>query len=148
MQGWALTRKGDKRLLHYALGGMAFFAVIAAASFCMSAGISRGLPLPGVVLANLPFFGNARTPARAMVMVYLFLSLVWRSLRDGAHLPHSRARAVMALTVLLMVLDFTPASLGATPVACPRRWMSLRGDPGRLSASWICRAAMSRATPP
>jgi len=131
--GWALTRKGEKRLLHYALGGMVFFAVIAAGELLHVGGHITRLPLPGVVLANLPFFGNARTPARAMVMVYLFLSL---GLAQACVMALTRrtaaARAVMALTVLLMVLDFTPASLGATPAACPAALDVIAGDPGRF----------------
>ena len=133
VQGWALTRKGDKRLLHYALGGMAFFAVIAAGELLHVGGHITRLPLPGVVLANLPFFGNARTPARAMVMVYLFLSLgLAQACVMALTCRTAAARAVMALTVLLMVLDFTPASLGATPVACPAALDVIAGDPGRF----------------
>ena len=86
-----------------------------------------------MVLANLPFFGNARTPARAMVMVYLFLSLgLAQACAMALTCRRAAARAVMALTVLLMVLDFTPASLGATPAACPAALDVIASDPGRF----------------
>ena len=126
---WALTRKTDKRLLHYALGGMAFFLVIAGGEALHVAGHVTPLHLPGVILSKLPFVANVRTPARAMVMVYLFLGLglaqatvmVWRQ--------PSTARGVMALAALLMLLDFTPAHLASTPAACPPALEAIKNDP-------------------
>jgi hypothetical protein len=41
------------------------------------------------------------------------------------------ARTLMALTAVLMVLDFTPASLAATPMACPAALDVIAGDPTR-----------------
>ena len=126
---WALTRKGDKRLLNYALGGMVFFAVIAAGELLHVGGHITRLPLPGVVLANLPFFGNARTPARAMVMVYLFLSLgLAQACITALTRRTTTARAATALAAVLIVLDFTPVSLAATPMACPAALNVIAGD--------------------
>ena len=63
---WALTAKGQsvrqKRLLHYALGGMIFFAVIAGGEALHVGGHVTPLHLPGVILAKLPLFANVRTP--------------------------------------------------------------------------------------
>lgn len=117
---WALTRKGKTPLLRYAVGGMIFFAVIAGGETLHVGGHVTPLHLPGLVLAKLPFFSNVRTPARAIVFVYLFLGIalaqasvmVWRN-------PKPVARAFLATAAVLIVLDFTPAQLASTPTACP-----------------------------
>jgi hypothetical protein len=114
---WALTRKGPKTLLHYALGGMVFFAVIAGGEALHVAGHVTPLHLPGVILAKLPFFANVRTPARAMVMVYLFLGLMMAQATVMA--LRYRRPALLALVAALMLLDFTPAHLASTQAACP-----------------------------
>ena len=114
---WALTRKAEKRLLFYALGGMAFFMVIASGEALHVGGHVTPLHLPDVILGKLPFFANVRTPARAMVFAYLFLGLAlgyasvlaWRL----------RAKAAMAIVAVLMLLDFAPVGLAATPASCP-----------------------------
>ena len=73
---WALTRKNDKTPAALCAGRHDFLRSSSpAAKRCMSAGHVTPLHLPGVILAKLPFFANVRTPARAMVMVYLFLGL-------------------------------------------------------------------------
>lgn len=119
---WALTRprieqSGPKTLLHYALGGMIFFAVIAGGEALHVAGHVTPLHLPGVILAKLPFFANVRTPARAMVMVYLFLGLVLAQATVMA--LRYRKPALPALIATLMLLDFAPAHLASTQAACP-----------------------------
>ena len=130
---WALTRRssepGGRALLHYALGGAAFFAIIAGGEALHVGGYVTPLHLPGIILAKLPFFANVRTPARAMVMVYLFLGLALAqafvmALRYRAPI----ARALLALTAALMLLDFTPAGLAATPAACPSALAAVAND--------------------
>jgi hypothetical protein len=117
---WALTRKGPKTLLRYALGGMIFFAVIAGGETLHVAGHVTPLHLPGVILAKLPFFANVRTPARAMVMVYLFLGLALAQATVMALRTRTPAmRGALALAAALMLLDFTPAHLATTPAICP-----------------------------
>jgi hypothetical protein len=131
---WA-TRKApdaDRRLLRYALGGMIFFAAIASGD-CLHVGghVLTWLHMPGVAISKLPFFANVRTPARAIVMVYLFLGLgVGQALllawRRGA-LP--RAGAVIA--AVLMLVDFWPApsAIALTPAACPPALARIAADP-------------------
>ncbi|MFO1247491.1 MAG: hypothetical protein U1E93_04535 [Alphaproteobacteria bacterium] len=114
---WALTRKTQKTLLYYALGGMVFFAVIAGGETLHAAGHVTPLHLPGVILAKLPFFANVRTPARAMVMVYLFLGLILAQATVMA--LRYRKPVLLALAAALMLLDFTPTNLSATPATCP-----------------------------
>ncbi len=127
---WALTQP-DRRKLYYALGGIAFFAVIASGEALHVSGHVTPLHLPGIILAKLPFFANVRTPARAVVFVYLFLGVAiahaivvaWRHRSTGA-------RVGLSLVVGLMLLDFTPTNLAVTPVACPVALERIAKDTG------------------
>jgi hypothetical protein len=121
---WALTRKGERHQLYYALAGMAFFAVIASGETLHVAGTVTPLHLPGLVLAKLPFFANVRTPARAVVFVYLFAGL---ALAQACVM--ARGRRWLPLLLVLMLLDFTPAHLAATPAACPAGLGIIARDP-------------------
>jgi hypothetical protein len=125
---WALMRK-DRRKLYYALGGMAFFAVIASGEALHVGGQVTPLHLPGIVLAKLPFFANVRTPARAMVFVYLFLGLALAQATVMAWQYRGfAAKGGLALAAALMLLDFTPVHLAATAAACPRALETLALD--------------------
>lgn len=127
----ALAHKGGKGILAYALGGMAFFAVLAGGDAVHVGGWVSPLHLPGVILDHLPFFANVRTPARAMVFVYLFLGL---AVAQGAVLlaRRSSAKPWLALAALLIVLDFWPANLATTQAACPRGAATIAADPARV----------------
>jgi len=122
---WVFTRKYEKRLLHYTLGGAAFFLVIAAGEALHVAGHVTPLHLPGVILSHLPFFANVRTPARAMVMVFLFLG---PALGYAVSLLKDRKFA-LTLVAIFMLLDFMPAHLAATPAACPPALAAIATDP-------------------
>ena len=117
---WALTRKGPKTLLHYALGGIIVFAIIAGGETLHVAGHVTPLHLPGVILAKLPFFANVRTPARAMVIVYLFLGLALAQATVMALRYRTQvSRTALGIVAVLMLLDFAPANLAMTQAACP-----------------------------
>ncbi len=125
---WALTRKTDRRLLAYALGGMAFFMAIASGEALHVGGHVTPIHMPDIILGKLPFFANVRTPARAMVLVYLFLGLALAqatvlALRHRAKLP-----MVLTAVLMLMLIDFTPVSLAATPVSCPAPLQVIAND--------------------
>lgn len=126
---WAFTRqkteKTEKHLLNYALGGTGFFLVIAAGEALHVAGHVTLLHLPGVILSHLPFFANVRTPARAMVMVFLFLGL---ALGYAASLLRDR-KLILMLVMALMLLDFTPTHLASTQAACPPALAVIAADP-------------------
>ena len=122
---WVFTRKSDRRLLHYALGGAAFFLVIAAGEALHVAGRVTPLHLPGVILSHLPFFANVRTPARATVMVFLFLG---PALGYAVSLLKDR-NFVRTLVATLMLLDFMPTHLASTPAACPPALAAIADDP-------------------
>jgi hypothetical protein len=114
---WFCRRKVDTPLVLYVIAGMLMFSVLACGESLHIAGIPTHLPLPDAALDKLPFFANVRTPSRAVVFVYLFLAIgtgaalatLWRQ-------PKAKAGAI-ALAVL-MVADFYPATLAATPVTC------------------------------
>ena len=122
---WAITRNTDKRLLNYALGGFIFFLVIAAGEALHVAGHVTPLHLPGVIFSHLPFFANVRTPARAMVLVFLFLGL---ALGYVVTLLKDR-KSALTLIAALMLLDFMPAHLASTPATCPPALAAIASDP-------------------
>lgn len=130
---WALTRKNRKMSFRYAVGGMIFFAVIAGGEALHIGGQVTPLHLPGVVLAKLPFFANVRTPARAMVFVYLFLGLALAQASVMA-LRHrgALARGALSLVAGLMLLDFTPVHLSSTPAACPSALTGIASETGNF----------------
>ena len=119
------TEKADTRLLTYALGGALFFLVIAAGEALHVAGHVTPLHLPGVILSHLPFFANVRTPARAIVMVFLFLGL---ALGYAVTLLRTRKLALTLVTAL-MLLDFAPVHLASTPATCPPALAAIAGNP-------------------
>lgn len=131
---WAMTRetdnKADKRLLHYALGGMFFFFVIAAGETVHVGGHVTGLLLPDFLLAKLPFFANVRTPARAVVMVYMFLGLgVAQACVIAVRYFATTQRAGLVLAAIVILLDFIPVNLAATPVRCSPALGVIANDP-------------------
>jgi hypothetical protein len=115
---------GERRMLFYALGGMLFFAAIASGDALHVGGWVSPIHMPGIVLSKLPFFANVRTPARAIVFVYLFLAVALSvatamALRARTHSAwHPAWRAGLAAVAVLMLLDFVPARLEMTPASC------------------------------
>ena len=73
---WLVARRKrlDRGLIEFVLYGMAVFAVIASGDHFHVFGRPT-IPLPDLLLSYVPFFKNVRGPARAMVLVYLFLSI-------------------------------------------------------------------------
>jgi hypothetical protein len=119
---WALwrCRGAERRTLFYAIGGMIFFCVLASGDALHWGGHTLPIHMPGIVLAHLPFFANARTPARAIVFVYLFLGI---AVACGVTTALQRRRGPATLAVLtgaaiLMLLDFYPARIDTTQMAC------------------------------
>ena len=129
---WHRTRKTHDPLGLYVALGMLTFALLAAGEALHIAGIVTFVHLPDVVLDKLPFFANVRSPSRAIVLVYLFLSigigLATAAVLSGGRVASEIAAAGMAL---LIVVDFYPAQLSATPAVCPRGLKVLTADPER-----------------
>jgi hypothetical protein len=132
---WAMARRTevDKRILHYALCGMLLFLVLAAGETLHIGGHPSGLVLPYFVLVKLPFFGNVRTPARAIVMVYMFLGLglAQACVMAARHFDTAK-RACMALAAVAVLLDFFPTNLSAAPVRCSPTLDMIADDPDRF----------------
>jgi hypothetical protein len=119
-----IFRRRDPRT-GYLIGGMITFAVFASGETLHAFGHDiRFLHLPDIALSKLPFFANVRTPSRAIVMVYLFLSvavgyamsLLW----------HEHRRGIVAAAVALLLLDFYPVPRPMTDVTCPRELEAIR----------------------
>ncbi len=98
--------------------------------------MSRGWPAssicPTPLLDRLPFFANVRAPSRIIVFTYLFLAIgvgfaAATALRERRRIWH----VAVAATAALILLDFYPAHLAATPVACPKGLAVLKADPER-----------------
>lgn len=135
---WLILRRKrlDRELIAFVLSGMGVFAVFASGSHLHVLGRST-IPLPDLLLSYLPFFKNVRGPARAMTLVYLFLSIgvgyaistIWRE-----HGATWIGRGIITLVVLLMALDFYPLGLPGTPVACLPAYSLVAQDPDRHAA--------------
>jgi hypothetical protein len=135
---WLIMRRKhlDQDLIAFVLSGMAVFAVIASGDHLHVLG-HRTIPLPNLLLSHLPFFKNVRTPSRAIILVYLFLSIgvgyavstIWRE--RGARWT---GRAAVVVIALLMALDWYPRNLPGTPVACLPAYSLPAQDPDRHAA--------------
>lgn len=136
--GWLILRRKhlDRSLIALALCGMGVFAVIASGNHLHVLGRAV-IPLPDLLLNSMPFFKNVRTPSRAIVMVYLFLSIgigyaisiLWR-----ARSATWTGRGIVAALVVLMALDWYPVGLPSTPVACMPAYALVVQDPDRQAA--------------
>jgi hypothetical protein len=127
------ARGKDQALTTYVLAGMAVFGLFASGDWLHVLGQSI-IPLPDSILSQLPFFGNVRTPSRAIVFVYLFLAIGVGHAFDLAlrQAQGNRGRIAMAALAGLIILDFLPARpLAATPFACSRGLAIIRDDPER-----------------
>ncbi|HLY07420.1 MAG TPA: hypothetical protein VKR31_16865 [Rhizomicrobium sp.] len=132
--GWYCARTGLARAqpAFYVVLGMLTFALLACGETLHVAGLSTLLPLPDAALDSLPFFANVRTPSRAVVFVYLFLA-IGIGFAVAAALRHRGAlsRVGLAVVAALILVDFYPANLAATPVACPPGLAVLKADSER-----------------
>ncbi|HEX4157724.1 MAG TPA: hypothetical protein VHY79_04550 [Rhizomicrobium sp.] len=140
--GWYWRRGGAARnpLLPYVLSGMLAFSILACGETLHVAGVLTHLPLPDAGLDRLPFFANVRTPSRAIVFVYLFLAIGTGSALAALWQQRTRVKAGAIALAVLLVADFYPANLPATPVACAPELRVLetgrQGGVGVLNLPW------------
>jgi hypothetical protein len=132
---WGLWRaqKGERLVLWYALGGMIFFAMLASGDALHWMGRTLPIHMPGIVLSKLPFFANVRTPARAIVFVYLFMG-VGVAATIAAVLKSRRtivAGIALSLALALSLIDFFPANLETTAMSCSPALSILADDRDR-----------------
>jgi hypothetical protein len=131
---WYALRNGVARnsLIFYVIFGMAAFSVLACGESLHVAGAVTNLYLPDVALDRLPFFANVRTPSRAIVFVYLFLSIGVACAVSARRLESRFASRISLIAICaLIAIDFYPARLAATPVACRQGLKVLDADPER-----------------
>jgi len=115
-------RAGDPVLV-YALCGMLTFCVFASGETLHAFGHDfTYIHLPDLVLAKLPFVANVRTPARAIVMVFLFLGI-----GVGQALSSLSPRVIAGLG-LLMIADFWPVNLASVEIPCAEELAVVAGD--------------------
>ena len=120
--GWLIVRRKhlNRDLISFVLSGMAVFALLASGDYLHVFGHSLRIPLPDLLLTHLPFLEDVSTPSRAIVVVYMFLSIgvgyAISTLREGGR--SAGGRIAIAGIVLLMALDWYPRPLPGTRVAC------------------------------
>jgi hypothetical protein len=130
---WLILRRKqlDRGLIAIVLSGMAVFAVLASGRLLHVFGY-RTIPLPDLLLSHIPFVKNVRTPSRAIVLVYLFLSIgigyavstIWRTRRATW-----TGRGAVIVLALLLAVDWYPRGLPSTPVACLPAYSLIGHDP-------------------
>ncbi len=136
---WAMIwgrREDTMPTLRYCLWGMLVFALFACGSYLHVMGKETPIPLPTLVTTYIPFLKNIRTPSRAVVLVYLFLSIA-SAVSLGALIEKVRVKRLGAITlvvVLLIVVDFYPVHAEKTPIYAPPGYevMEKDGDYGIL----------------
>jgi hypothetical protein len=126
--GWYCRRKARDPLVLFVLSGMLVFAVLACGETLHVAGIPTHLPLPDAALDKLPFFANVRTPSRAIVFVYLFLAIGTGSAMATLWRGRAGAKAAALGLAVLIVADFYPAVVAATPVTCPQELRAIESE--------------------
>ena len=128
---WALlrSRSYERSVFVYLLAGMASFVVIASGDELHLFG-HRLMAMPGALISQLPLLANARTPSRAVVFVYLFLSVgVGLAMRLAfERYPHVSERIGLYCVLVLLLIDFFPAYVTATPAECKPGWARIRDD--------------------
>jgi hypothetical protein len=112
--------------VRYCLVAFGLFAILASGARLHTLG--RGfLILPEIILSWLPVFKIARTPARVIVLAYLFLAIP-----VGIAVEHLRqvrwGHWFAAVTIGLLVLDFVPVQLQTTELSCSPGYSLLRND--------------------
>lgn len=119
------------RRLPYLLWGMGVFLVIAAGDCLHAFGFDTLIPLPGLILSHLPVVGQVRTPGRAMVMVYLFLSIgVSTALALlMQEMQQKWAKPALLAIAALIVADFVPLHLDTTDARCSPGFAVIASDP-------------------
>jgi hypothetical protein len=124
-------RRRTDRLANYVFWAMAVFAVLAMGDCIHAFGYDTLIPIPGIIPNHLPFFSQVRTPGRAMVIVYLFLSVgvaYGLTLLAEKWRAKPRGKAALAGIVVLIVADFAPVHFEFTDARCPQGLSVIAAD--------------------
>jgi hypothetical protein len=103
----------------------AMFLVWALGPHLTVLGVRTGLWLPEVLLRYLPIVANARIPGRAMVMVYLAVSVLMALTLARAGIRRPLARVIG----VLVVLDFLPLPVPLVAIDRPALYADLAARP-------------------
>ncbi len=116
--------------LGYHLWGMIIFMLFAGGSFLHIYGKTTPIPLPTFLTQFIPFFRNVRTPSRAIVFSYLFLSIAIAMITSkNMSLIGGRRRIIFFAAVSALVFaDFYPAGILLTKVDCPQAYEIIKRD--------------------
>jgi hypothetical protein len=136
---WALISRNAFKISHYlfCMSGMAFFMLFAMGSSLHVGGRTFDILMPTDIMESIPFLRNIRTPSRAMVYVYLFISIATGLVvKHLVFSPQSygynrwiRSGILIVLSAVMFV-DFYPHNLASTKVECPIAYENIRDDPG------------------
>ena len=109
LAGWVLRAHRSSHVVRTwaALGG-AFF-LWALGPHLMAFGVNTGLILPQVLMRYVPIVSNARVPGRAMVMVYLALSVLCAVAVTELQLRFRRGALLTAIAGAAIFADYLPA---------------------------------------
>ena len=126
-----LWRSRRDPVVSYCVAAMAVFGVLAMGDCLHAFGFDTLVPLPGIVPNHLPFFSQVRTPGRAMVIVYLFLSItVAYALVRVAERGRDRGwtKPALAGIAVLILADFWPLHFDFTTARCPHGLAVIAAD--------------------
>jgi hypothetical protein len=122
---WWRCRTGKQWLLC----GIAFLTW-ALGPWLTIAGVQTGILLPATLVRWVPLVGNARMPGRAVIVVYLAVSML---VAIGlARRKRSVHPAVAAAVTCLVVLDYAGFPMQVERVQVPGLYQDLRGTTGNL----------------
>jgi hypothetical protein len=97
-------------------------------------GVNTGMTLPQAFLRYVPIVANARIPGRAMVMVYLALSVLSAIAISKRH-DSRRPVLVLSLAAVILIADFLPAPFPLVAMDHPAIYEVLRQ---RREAGAVC----------
>jgi hypothetical protein len=132
MAWWLIKKQKDYPIqgLSYNLWGMIIFMLFSGGSYLHIAGLTAPLPLPTHFTQSMPFFQNIRTPSRAIIFSYLFLSVIVAMITSKYMSLISRRRGIIffAMVAALVFIDFYPTGRDHTKVDCPKAYEIITND--------------------
>lgn len=107
-------------------GGLFVFLILSMGSFIHVLGHTVPVILPYSLLANIPFLSNARAPARNIVFVYLFLSIIMGYAVKYLYETQTLKRYGLALVIVLVMGDYYSVSSETTVVQLPSCYATIK----------------------
>jgi hypothetical protein len=133
---WWLVKgvRSNREPILYLTVGIIVFAALASGLYLHVLGRDV-FPMPDLLLSKMAFFRNISAPSRAIVFVYLFLSVavslgMQLLLRETSQKPQVRY-TVAAAALVLIGADFYPINISSTQFFCSPGFSIIRNDPER-----------------